>query len=213
MKTYGEWMYRSTYSWSRHLLEMSGQLHAPAALPPEKEPPYALDRRLGGPQNRCGRHGEDKNPARVGNQISAAQPVAHHSPTAPSQLPRLNGVGMRIRTTSRKSISIFEHHFNSMVAAHRLTRKNMESNSYFLVFSNRSETGNRYSVVLIIFLYYTILYYFILYYIRKCGWLMFPMSEFICTLARISQKRCKSIRRCCYASAGVLRNWEQLRVK
>jgi hypothetical protein len=30
----GEWMYRSTFSWPRHQLEVSGQLHAPAALPP-----------------------------------------------------------------------------------------------------------------------------------------------------------------------------------
>jgi hypothetical protein len=31
-------MYRSTFSWPRHYLEVSGQLHALAALPPEKEP-------------------------------------------------------------------------------------------------------------------------------------------------------------------------------
>jgi hypothetical protein len=36
MKAYGEWMYRSTFSWLRQELEMSGQIHAPAALPPEK---------------------------------------------------------------------------------------------------------------------------------------------------------------------------------
>jgi hypothetical protein len=38
----------------------SGQLHAPTALPPEKEPPYQLYRRLGGPQSQSGRHGEVK---------------------------------------------------------------------------------------------------------------------------------------------------------
>jgi hypothetical protein len=32
-------MYRSTFSWPRHWLEVSGQLHAPAALRPGKEPP------------------------------------------------------------------------------------------------------------------------------------------------------------------------------
>jgi hypothetical protein len=31
-------MYRSTFSWPRHYLEVSGQLHAPAALPPGKSP-------------------------------------------------------------------------------------------------------------------------------------------------------------------------------
>jgi hypothetical protein len=36
---------------------VSGQLQAPVALPPGKEPPV---RRLGGPQSRSGRHGEVK---------------------------------------------------------------------------------------------------------------------------------------------------------
>jgi hypothetical protein len=40
-------------------MEMSGQLHSPAALPPRKEP--LVPRRLGGPQNRSGRGGEEKN--------------------------------------------------------------------------------------------------------------------------------------------------------
>jgi hypothetical protein len=30
---------RSTFSWPRHYLEVTGQLHAPTALPPRKEPP------------------------------------------------------------------------------------------------------------------------------------------------------------------------------
>jgi hypothetical protein len=34
----GEWMCRSTFSWPRHELEVSGQLHAPAALTPGKSP-------------------------------------------------------------------------------------------------------------------------------------------------------------------------------
>jgi hypothetical protein len=36
-------------------MEVSGQLHAPAALPPGKEPQVPLDRRLDGPQRRSGR--------------------------------------------------------------------------------------------------------------------------------------------------------------
>jgi hypothetical protein len=43
MKAYGEWEYRSTFSWSPHQLEVSGQLHAPAALPPGKEPPLPIE--------------------------------------------------------------------------------------------------------------------------------------------------------------------------
>jgi hypothetical protein len=33
---------------------VGGELHGPAALHPEKSPRYALDRRLGEPQSRCG---------------------------------------------------------------------------------------------------------------------------------------------------------------
>jgi len=39
-------------------MEVSDQLHAPAALPPRKEPWYPLDRRLGRPQSRSGRGGK-----------------------------------------------------------------------------------------------------------------------------------------------------------
>jgi hypothetical protein len=42
-------------------MEVSGQRHAPAALPPGKRPRYPLDRRLDGPQSRSGRGGEEKN--------------------------------------------------------------------------------------------------------------------------------------------------------
>jgi hypothetical protein len=38
----GEWVYRSTFSWPRHQFEVSGELHAHAALPPEKEPPVPI---------------------------------------------------------------------------------------------------------------------------------------------------------------------------
>jgi truncated hemoglobin YjbI len=37
-----EWMYRSTFSWPRHQMEVSGQLPAPTALPPGKSPRYTL---------------------------------------------------------------------------------------------------------------------------------------------------------------------------
>jgi len=36
-------------------MEMSGQLH------PQEEPHYPLDKRLGGPQSRSGRGGEERN--------------------------------------------------------------------------------------------------------------------------------------------------------
>jgi hypothetical protein len=42
-------------------MEVSGQLHAPAALSQGKGPCYSLDTRLGGPQSRSGRGGEEKD--------------------------------------------------------------------------------------------------------------------------------------------------------
>jgi hypothetical protein len=39
MKTYGEWTYSFKHSERQHKMEMSGQFHASAALPPGKKPP------------------------------------------------------------------------------------------------------------------------------------------------------------------------------
>jgi hypothetical protein len=70
-----EWMYRSTFSWSRHELEVNDQLHAPVALPRGKSPRYPLDRRLGGPQNRSRCCGEEKS-FDSNSDPSVVQPVA-----------------------------------------------------------------------------------------------------------------------------------------
>jgi hypothetical protein len=50
---------------------VSGQLHAPAALPPGKSPRYPFYRRLGGPQSRSGRCGEVKVFYPTGTRTSA----------------------------------------------------------------------------------------------------------------------------------------------
>jgi len=42
-------------------MDVSGQLHASAPLPPERIPWCPLDRRLDGPQSRSGRDGAEKN--------------------------------------------------------------------------------------------------------------------------------------------------------
>jgi hypothetical protein len=42
MKANGEWMYRSTFSLPRSQLEVNGQLHALAALPPKESIPGTL---------------------------------------------------------------------------------------------------------------------------------------------------------------------------
>jgi hypothetical protein len=41
-------------------MEVTGQVNVPAVLPQEKSTHYSLDR-LGGPQSRSGRGGEEKN--------------------------------------------------------------------------------------------------------------------------------------------------------
>jgi hypothetical protein len=53
-------------------------LHLGHFTPGENLPWYSLDRRLGGPQGRSGRCGEEKNVASVGNRIPAVQLVARH---------------------------------------------------------------------------------------------------------------------------------------
>jgi len=56
-------------------MEVSGQLHTPAALRSGESPLYVLNRRLGGPQNRCGRGGVEKMiPAPAGNRTLVIQP-------------------------------------------------------------------------------------------------------------------------------------------
>jgi hypothetical protein len=58
-------------------MEDSGQLHAPAALLPGKKSPYILDWRLGGPQSRSGRRGEEK----------ILDPAGTRTPTSQSSSP------------------------------------------------------------------------------------------------------------------------------
>jgi hypothetical protein len=43
------------------ILDLGGQLHAPAALIQGKSPWYSLDRRFCGPQSRSGHGGEEQN--------------------------------------------------------------------------------------------------------------------------------------------------------
>jgi hypothetical protein len=80
MKAYWEWRYSSTHSLTSAL--DGGEW---SALPPGKESPlYPLDRRLGGPQSRSGRGGEEKipSPRRESNpRTPIVQPVAHRYTT------------------------------------------------------------------------------------------------------------------------------------
>jgi hypothetical protein len=50
-------------------------------LPPEKEPPYSLDRRLGGPQNRSERCAKETHLSPPGNPTPTVQPIARRHAT------------------------------------------------------------------------------------------------------------------------------------
>jgi hypothetical protein len=70
----GEWRYSSTIldlgtTWRVSFTPRSLYLRG-------NRPRYPLDRRLGGPQSRYGRCGEEKNLAPAGNRNPAVQPVA-----------------------------------------------------------------------------------------------------------------------------------------
>jgi hypothetical protein len=68
-------------------MEVSGQLHASAALSPVKETLVPMDRRLGGPQNQAGHCGEEKNSQPLaGLKLPIIQPVAQCYNTELSQL-------------------------------------------------------------------------------------------------------------------------------
>jgi hypothetical protein len=56
-------------------MEVSGQLHVPAALPPGKKPWYPLDRRLGGPQSLSGHAGEKISKPLPGLEHPIVQPA------------------------------------------------------------------------------------------------------------------------------------------
>jgi hypothetical protein len=69
-------------------MEVSGQRHAPAALPTGKEPWYPSDRRVGEPQRRSGRGGEEKNSQLLsGLEPPIIQPKAQHYTTDLYRLP------------------------------------------------------------------------------------------------------------------------------
>jgi hypothetical protein len=60
-------------------MEVSGQIHAPATLPPEKSRQYPLHRKLGSLQSQSGQGGEKQHicPCRKSNPDSPVfQPVA-----------------------------------------------------------------------------------------------------------------------------------------
>jgi hypothetical protein len=82
-------------------MEVSGQLHTPAALPPRKEPRYPSDTRLGGPQSRFGLC-EERNLAPAGNQTPAVQPVGILTELSRLQDPKLTDFFLSIRISKMR---------------------------------------------------------------------------------------------------------------
>jgi hypothetical protein len=74
-------------------MEVRGQLHVSAALPKRKSPRYPLYRRLGGPQSRSGRYGEEKNSQPLPElEPLINQPVVQNYTTELSGLLRWEGI-------------------------------------------------------------------------------------------------------------------------
>jgi hypothetical protein len=93
-------------------MEVSGQLHAPAALPPGKEPRYPLDRRLGGPKSCSGRGGEEKNSQpllEIYNRYSSVDIVVDYG---------LDDRGFRVRFPAGARDSPLHHHVQNGCGAH-----------------------------------------------------------------------------------------------
>jgi hypothetical protein len=64
----GVWMYRYSFSWSRHSLRWVVSFTARPLYPRGKSPRYPLDRILGGPQSRSRRRKEEKILGRSGTR-------------------------------------------------------------------------------------------------------------------------------------------------
>jgi hypothetical protein len=83
----GEWRYSSTHSWTRTRWRWVVSFTRRPLYPQGKSPWYPLDRRLGGPQSRSGRGGEEKNSQPLpGVELPIVQPVAQRYTTELSQL-------------------------------------------------------------------------------------------------------------------------------
>jgi hypothetical protein len=80
-------------------MEMCGQLHAPVALPTGKNLWYPLDRRLGGPQSRSGRGGEEKNPQLLPElEPPIIQPAGQRYTTELSRLLRGRSICIKMKS-------------------------------------------------------------------------------------------------------------------
>jgi hypothetical protein len=78
-------------------MEISGRLHAPAALSPGKLSVDLLNMRLGGFQSRSGRGGEEKNSQPLPGLEPPIQPVAQRFTTELSRLLTLCSVESNLK--------------------------------------------------------------------------------------------------------------------
>jgi hypothetical protein len=81
-------------------MEVSGRLHAQAALPPGKEPRYPLDRRLGGPQSRSGRRREETILDLIGTELRHVGRPARSSCYTEYAIPATTKKSVAVRNVS-----------------------------------------------------------------------------------------------------------------
>jgi hypothetical protein len=89
-------------------MEVSGQLHALAALPQGKNPWHPLDRRSGGPQSRSRRGGEEKNLQPLpGIEPRIIQPVSQRYT---NEVSRFLFPDVKVKLKVKLSLCFNEHH-------------------------------------------------------------------------------------------------------
>jgi hypothetical protein len=91
----GDSMYRPTFSRPRHYLEVSGQRHVPATLPPGTGFRFTLNRMQGGHQRRSGLRGEEKILVPTGIQTPTPRSSSPQPVVMPTVLSHLNNVWYR----------------------------------------------------------------------------------------------------------------------
>jgi hypothetical protein len=104
-------------------MEVSARLKVPATLFPGKEPPNPLDGKLGGPQSRSGRDGEEK----------------HSYPLAGLESPIVQPVAQRYTTELSRNLALCKYGYSkSAVEVSILHKMNAPFNHDLLEHGNQS---------------------------------------------------------------------------
>jgi hypothetical protein len=99
------------------VLDGGGQHHAPASLPPGKQPPVPLDRRLGGSHNRAERRGEVKNLAPTGTRTPIRRQCSPYLLRYPGSIVTYQGFAWLIRRVLNLTVEFIRPLYNWLTAS------------------------------------------------------------------------------------------------